>query len=260
MTEFAPYIDIAPNAAAAADHAALLLIAALHGDGGTTLGLATGATMIPVYEALVAAYQADEVTFRDTITFNLDEYVGLGPDQPGSFHRFMRRHLFDHVDIAPALTHVPNGLAEDIAAEAARYEAEIEAAGGIELQILGIGANGHIGFNEPGSAFSSRTREVMLDEATRAANAGSFAGRAVPERAITMGIATILEARCIVLLATGREKAAAIAAAIEGPLTTDCPASALRLHRDVHVICDEAAAGKLSPVIASQRIARERAR
>jgi glucosamine-6-phosphate deaminase len=246
MTEHTPFIHIAPDAATAAEHTALLLVAALHAGNGSTLGLATGATMIPVYGALVAAYNADEVSFRDAVTFNLDEYVGLGPDQPGSFHRFMRRHLFDHVDITPALTHIPNGLAEDTAAEAARYEAEIEAAGGIELQLLGIGANGHIGFNEPGSDFSSRTREIELDEATRSANAANFPGRAVPERAITMGIATILEARHIVLLATGEEKADAIAAALEGPLTTECPASALRLHRDVRVICDEAAAGKLS--------------
>jgi glucosamine-6-phosphate deaminase len=159
----------------------------------------------------------------------------------------MREQLFAHIDIESGRTHIPDGFARDIAAEAARYEAVIEAAGGIDLQLLGIGANGHIGFNEPGSDFSSRSREIELDEATRLANAGDFPGRAVPECAITMGIATILEARRIVLLATGREKAAAIAAAIEGPLTTDCPASALRLHRDVHVICDEAAAGKLTP-------------
>jgi glucosamine-6-phosphate deaminase len=159
----------------------------------------------------------------------------------------MREQLFAHVDIEPRRTHIPDGTARDIAAEAARYEARIQAAGGIDLQLLGIGANGHIGFNEPGSDFSSRTREVELDEATRLDNAGHFPDRAVPERAITMGIATILEARRIVLLATGKEKAAAIAAAIEGPLTTDCPASALRLHREVHVICDEAAAARLTP-------------
>jgi glucosamine-6-phosphate deaminase len=251
MTEFAPRIEVMGSADDVAARAAALVIAALRDSGATTLGLATGATMAPLYARLVAAYRTGEISFRHVSSFNLDEYVGVAPDEPGSFHVYMREQLFAHVDIEPGRTHIPDGFARDTAAEAARYEAVIAAAGGIDLQLLGIGANGHIGFNEPGSDFSSRTREIELDDATRLANAGDFPGRAVPECAITMGIATILDARRIVLLATGKEKAAAIAAAIEGPLTTDCPASALRLHRDVHILCDEAAADNLSPVIAS---------
>ena len=142
---------------------------------------------------------------------------------------------------------IPDGMAGDIAAEAARYEALIAAAGGIDLLLLGIGANGHIGFNEPGSDFESRTREIRLDETTRLANARNCPYPAsVPERAITMGIATILEARSILLIATGPEKAAAVAAAIDGPIAPACPASALRLHDNVHILCDEAAAAAIA--------------
>jgi glucosamine-6-phosphate deaminase len=247
MSEHSPRLDIVPDAATAVDYVALQLIATLHNSDRPTLGLATGATMAPLYARLVAAYHNRGVSFRGAVSFNLDEYVGLGPEAPGSFHGYMRRHLFDHVDMAPGQAHIPNGMAADIAAEAARYEVLIKDAGGIELQLLGIGANGHIGFNEPGSAFSSRTREIKLDDATRRANAAGFPGAVMaPECAITMGIGTILEARHIVLLATGAEKADAVACMMEGPLSEDCPASALRLHGDVQVICDEAAAGRLT--------------
>lgn len=241
-----PRIEIADNADAVAERAATLVIAALRRAPTATLGLATGATMAPLYARLAAAHRAGELSFQAATSFNLDEYVGVAPASPGSFHAYMREHLFKHIDIEPGRTHIPNGMATDIAFEAARYESRIAAAGGIDLQLLGIGANGHIGFNEPGSDFASRTREVTLDEATRRSNAGDFPGRALaPGRAITMGIATILEARTILLLATGREKAAAIAAAVEGPLTQDCPASALRLHGDVLILCDQAAASRL---------------
>jgi glucosamine-6-phosphate deaminase len=159
----------------------------------------------------------------------------------------MREHLFGHVDIEAGRAKIPNGMAENVAAEAASYEEQIAAAGGIDLLLLGIGANGHIGFNEPGSNFASRTREVVLDEATRTANAGGSPDPAsVPRRAITMGIATILEARNILLVATGSEKAAAVAAAIEGPIGPACPASALRLHRNVDILSDEQAAAALA--------------
>jgi glucosamine-6-phosphate deaminase len=245
MKFYTPQIEIVGDADAVAERAAARVIATMHRPEVTTLGLATGATMAPLYARLVAANRAGAVSFKTACSFNLDDYVGVAPASPGSFHAFMQQHLFEHIDIEPARAHIPDGTAPDIAAEAARYEALIKAAGGIELQLLGIGANGHIGFNEPGSDFSSRTREVALDEATRLGNAGSFPDAAVPERAITMGIATILEARSIVLLATGREKAAAVAAAIEGPLTPACPASALRLHGSVHILCDEAAASAL---------------
>ena len=254
MSEHTPRLDVVADAATAVDYVALQLIATLHNHQRPTLGLATGATMAPLYARLVAAYHNRGVSFRGAITFNLDEYVGVSPDAAGSFRSYMRAHLFDRVDITPGQTHIPNGMASDIAAEAARYEALIEDAGGIELQLLGIGANGHIGFNEPGSSFSSRTREVTLDEATRRANAAQFPrGTAVPQRALTMGIGTILEARHIVLLATGAEKADAVACMMEGPLSEDCPASALRLHGDVQVICDAAAAGKLGHAMTGER-------
>jgi glucosamine-6-phosphate deaminase len=245
--QYTPRIEIAGEADAVAERATALVIATLRRAEVTTLGLATGATMAPLYARLVAANRAGAVSFRNAFSFNLDEYVGVAPEQPGSFHAFMREHLFRFIDIEPGRTHIPDGTARNIEAEAARYEALIEAAGGIDLQLLGIGANGHIGFNEPGSDFSSRTREVELDEATRLGNAGNFPDSAsAPERAITMGIATILEVRSILLLATGPEKAAALAAAIDGPLTPGCPASALRLHRDVHILCDHAAASALA--------------
>jgi glucosamine-6-phosphate deaminase len=247
MRFYAPQIDVMGDADAVAAHAALLVKAALRRAGMTTLGLATGSTMAPLYACLVAAHRAGKVSFRSAVSFNLDDYVGVAPQSPGSFHATMQRQLFAHIDIAPGRTHLPNGMAHNLAAEAARYEALITDAGGIDLQLLGIGANGHIGFNEPGSDFASRTRVVKLDDATRLANAGNFPDRiSAPERAITMGIATILEARQIVLLATGADKAAAMAAAIDGPLTRYCPASALRLHGNVHVVCDQAAASALA--------------
>jgi glucosamine-6-phosphate deaminase len=247
MRQHTPKIEIVGDADAVAERAAALVVATLRRAKTTTLGLATGATMAPLYARLVAANRTGSVSFRTAFSFNLDEYVGVAPEQPASFHGFMQEHLFKFIDIEPNRTHIPDGTARNIAAEAAHHEALIKAAGGIDLQLLGIGANGHIGFNEPGSDFSSRTREVKLDEATRLGNAGNFPGRpSAPERAITMGIATILEARSILLLATGPEKAAALAAAIDGPITPACPASALRLHRDVHILCDQAAASALA--------------
>jgi glucosamine-6-phosphate deaminase len=247
MKFYPPRIELLGTADAVAERAAHLVIATLRRTGVTTLGLATGSTMAPLYARLVAANRAGEISFRNTFSFNLDEYVGVPANSPGSFRAFMQRHLFGQIDIEPARTHLPDGTARNMVAEARRYEALIAAAGGIELQLLGIGANGHIGFNEPGSEFSSRTRDVRLDEATRLGHAGQFPDRdSAPERAITMGIGTILEARGILLLATGTEKAAAIAAAVEGPLTTACPASALRLHGNVQILCDEAAASALA--------------
>jgi glucosamine-6-phosphate deaminase len=242
-----PRIELLATADAVAERAAHLVIATLRRTGVTTLGLATGATMAPLYARLVAANRAGEISFRNAFSFNLDEYVDIPAKSPESFRSYMQRHLFAQIDIEPGRTHLPDGTARNVAAEARRYEALIAAAGGIELQLLGIGANGHIGFNEPGSEFSTRTRDVRLDEATRLGHAGQFPERAsAPERAITMGIATILEARGILLLATGADKAAAIAAAVEGPLTTACPASALRLHGNVQILCDQAAASALA--------------
>ncbi len=243
MMDNFPAIDILASGDAVAAHAAGLIIDGMASGRVATLGLATGATMVPVYAQLVAAYTEGAVSFRDVTSFNLDEYLGVQPTARGSFRSFMQRCLFDRVDIDPARIYVPDGLARDSAIECARYENLIRQNGGIGLQLLGIGANGHIGFNEPGSPFMSRTREILLTGATRAANAAFFDAPAeVPRRALTMGIGTILEAREILLIATGAHKADAINAAVFGPISNACPASALRLHPRVRIICDAAAA------------------
>lgn len=212
------------------------------------LGLATGDTTLPIYAGLVEAHRANGVSFRHATTFNLDEYAGLSRGHPASFARFMREALLSHVDIDPGRVHLLDGAAPDPTAEAERYERAIRAAGGIDLQLLGIGANGHIGFNEPGSALNSRTRCVTLEPSTRDANRHAFpGGERVPGQALTMGIGTILEAREIVLAATGAAKASAIACAVDGPVTPDCPASALQAHPAATIICDRAAAAGLHP-------------
>lgn len=247
MREYSPRIEVVGNPGAVAERAAAIVQARLRDRGPTTLGLATGATMTPLYARLVAATRAGLISFQAASSFNLDEYVGVVPQSRGSFHAYMHEQLFRHVDLPAERANIPNGKAKDVAAEAARYEAQIVAAGGIDLLLLGVGANGHIGFNEPGSDFTSRTREIRLHEATRIANAGNFLNlESVPRCAITMGIGTILEARKILLVATGPEKATAVAAAIEGPIETACPASALRLHGNVDILCDEPAAAALA--------------
>jgi glucosamine-6-phosphate deaminase len=236
---------ILPDAGSAALRCAGILADCLARDPAAVLGLATGETMRPVYAGLVDLHGAGRADFARATTFNLDEYVGVGPDHPASFATFMREALFDHVNLDPARAHLPRGDAADPEAEAARYEAAIAAAGGIGLQLLGIGRNGHIAFNEPTSSLGSRTRVKTLTEATRKANAPAFAPGPVPRHAITMGIATILQARACLLLATGAAKAAAVARMVEGPLGADCPATALQLHPEATVVLDEAAAQDL---------------
>ncbi|WP_137128628.1 glucosamine-6-phosphate deaminase [Rhizobium sp. FY34] len=206
------------------------------------LGLATGATMEPVYAALVTAHRMGRVSFSRAASFNLDEYVGLPAQHPASYRSTMNRLLFDHIDIDPARTHVPNGLDSDPHRAAAAYEALIATSGPIDLQLLGIGRNGHIGFNEPGSSLNSRTRLVELHAETLQANRAFFADGAVPRQAITMGIAGILSARSIVVLATGTAKQAAIARSLAGHFDADCPASALSEHGDVSWYLDDNAA------------------
>ena len=210
------------------------------------LGLATGSTPLLLYQELVRLHREEHLDFSRVTTFNLDEYVGLGPDDPHSYHHFMREYLFRHINIAPERTHIPDGLAQNIPAYCARYEAEIKAAGGIDLQVLGIGADGHIGFNEPTSSFASRTRIKTLTAVTRRANSRFFDGeQKVPHHAITMGIGTIMEARQCLLLAFGEQKAQAVAGAIEGPITAMNPASALQLHPQTKVFLDAGAASML---------------
>lgn len=207
------------------------------------LGLATGGTMEAVYDRLIARHRAGRFSLARATSFNLDEYVGLAPDHPCSYWRYMRERLFDHVDIDPARAHLPRGDAPDPEAEARRYEAAIAAAGDIGLQLLGLGHNGHIGFNEPTSSLASLTRLKTLARTTREANSRYFARfEDTPRLALTMGIGTILRAEEIVLMATGLAKAQAVAAMVEGPLSAACPASALQMHRRATVVLDAAAA------------------
>jgi len=212
----------------------------------TVLGLATGSTMEAVYEQLVRMHRETKLDFSGVRTFNLDEYVGLAPTDPNSYRHFMNEHLFRQVNIDLRNTHLPNGRAADLGAECRHYETLMQEAGGIDLQLLGIGKSGHIGFNEPLSAFRSRTREKALTPTTIKQNAPFFGGEdKMPRRAITMGVGTILDARRCLLLATGESKAAIIAQAVEGPITSMVSASALQLHARATVIVDEAAAAKL---------------
>lgn len=213
------------------------------------LGLATGSTPKTFYAELVRMHKIEGLSFKNVITFNLDEYFPIDKAAHQSYNRFMKVHLFDHVDIDPANIHIPSGeiSKEDVKAHCAAYEQLIEDEGGIDLQILGIGNNGHIGFNEPGSNVNSRTRLVALDNSTRIANSYEFANISqVPRLAITMGISTILKAKKIILLAWGQSKAAVIQKAVEGHVTEQIPASQLQLHNDCSFILDEAASADLT--------------
>jgi len=212
----------------------------------SVLGLATGSTPIKTYEYLREKYQDDVVDFEETVTFNLDEYIGLGKDDPQSYRYFMDQHLFNHINIKEENIFIPNGLVDEIDMECIRYEEEIRKHGGIDLQLLGIGRNGHIGFNEPNVNFEARTHKVSLDEDTIHANARFFdSATEVPTEAISMGIKTIMMSKKILLLASGKNKAEAINALINGPITPKLPASILQLHQDVTLILDESASSIL---------------
>lgn len=208
------------------------------------LGLATGSTPLPLYRELVARNRAGRIDFSQVRTFNLDEYEGLAPDHPQSYRRFMQENLFDHINIRPENTRVPDGMAADPEAMFADYERQIRACGGIDLQLLGIGHDGHIGFNEPGDLFPSATHCVTLTQQTREANRRFFASLdEVPLRAYTMGVGTVMAARRIVLLITGADKADILRRTFAGPVTPQVPASILQFHPDATLICDRAAAG-----------------
>lgn len=240
-------VIIRSDAERAVDLTARLIAARLRAKPDLVLGLATGRTMEQVYDRLVAMHHDEGLDFSRASSFNLDEYIGVPGDDPHSYRWYMNHHLFDRVNIDQARTHVPDGMAADLPAEAARYERLIREAGGIDLQLLGIGEAGHIGFNEPLSALLSRTRDKTLTPTTRAQNAGMFGGdpQRVPRRALTMGVGTILEARELLLLATGAPKADILARAVEGPITAMVSASAIQLHANCKVVVDEAAAGGL---------------
>lgn len=203
------------------------------------LGLATGSTPIRTYEFLAMACQQRRITFEKTCSINLDEYVGLGEADPQSYRFFMETHLFRHIDIKRENTHLPDGLAADLEAECRRYDALYAQLGGVDLQLLGIGQNGHIGFNEPGAVLDANTHVALLSENTRAANSRNFSSLSeVPHRAITLGMGGILKARHILLLASGEQKKEAVQKALYGKVDPAVPASFLQLHPDVTVLCD----------------------
>lgn len=204
------------------------------------LGLATGSTPVGAYEQLVRWYNKGDLDFSEVTTVNLDEYVGLSPENDQSYRYFMNHNLFDHVNVRKEHTFVPNGLAEDCSAECLAYEARIEALGGIDLQLLGIGGNGHIGFNEPGTAFETMTHIIELKDSTRQANARFFESiDDVPTHALTMGLKSIMQAKKILLVAAGSSKAEIIQKALYGPVTPEVPASILQLHPDLTVVYTE---------------------
>lgn len=212
----------------------------------SVLGLATGSTPVGLYRELIRRHKEKGLDFSQVVTFNLDEYLGLPPSHPQSYRYFMDQHLFNHINVPPGNIHVPYGHADSVLDFCAWYEDQIHRAGGIDIQILGIGGDGHIAFNEPGSSLGSRTRLKTLTQETISDNARFFATMdEVPRFAITMGVGTILEARKILLLANGPKKADIIAQAIEGPITSQVSASALQLHRDAIVLVDDAAGAKL---------------
>jgi glucosamine-6-phosphate deaminase len=235
-------IEIVSSYDALSDRAAAIMLAAIRSKPSLVLGLPTGRTPEGMYARVVATCTRQYHCFRDVTTFNLDEYAGIPPTHPGSYRVYMHEHLFHAIDIDAARTHIPRGDAADLAAECTRYEAAIREAGGIDLTFLGLGQNGHIGFNEPGTPFDARTRVIKLTESTRKANASLFEDGSVPDCAITMGIGTILESRAIVLLASGASKRAAVARLRSGDVDESFPASALWRHPNVTVICDEDAA------------------
>ena len=211
------------------------------------LGLPTGSTPVGVYQKLVEAFKEGKVSFSDIITFNMDEYVGLPDDHPQSFRRFMQDNFFDHVDVRPENAHLLDGMAKDPEAECKAYEEAIKVAGGIDLFLGGIGVNGHIAFNEPGSSLNSRTRIKTLDRNTRIVNSRFFDGdmEKVPSLALTVGIGTIMDAREVIIIVSGRQKAHALQTAIEGGVNHWCPLSCLQMHNRAIIVTDEDGASEM---------------
>ena len=226
--------------------AAGMITAAVKKNPKIVLGLATGSTPVPLYDEMAKACNAGEVSYRQVRSWNLDEYVGLAGTHDQSYRYFMNENLFKKIDIKISNTHVLNGLAKNPEKECKAYEAQIKRAGGIDIQVLGIGSDGHIAFNEPGTSLQSRTGVVYLTPQTIKDNARFFASeKDVPTQALSMGVGTICEAKKIILLAFGKNKADAVAGCVEGAMSQFCTASALQAHTDTWVFCDEAAAAKL---------------
>ena len=232
--------------AAMSKAAALRIAAQIIHRPDSVLGLATGSTPAGTYRQLAAWYEEGALSFAKVTTINLDEYRGLDAAHPQSYHAFMRSHLFDHVNVPDGQVHLPDGAEPDAQKACRDYDAVIARAGGIDLQLLGIGHNGHIGFNEPGTRFDAATHMVELSQRTIRANRRFFASeKDVPRFAYTVGIRTIMQAKHILLLASGEDKAGIVGRALTGPVTPEVPASVLQLHPDLTVIVDEDAAGKL---------------
>ena len=242
-------VIVVPTADAACLRAARIVARLLRAKPEAALALPTGSTPAAIYAELVRQHRDEGLSFARARAFNLDEYVGIPSDHPGSFRRAMHEALYRHVDLSPDRAHAPDGQAADLTAACASYEAAIAAAGGLDLALLGLGIDGHIAFNEPTSSFGSRTRLKTLTDETRVANQFTFSplgADPVPHHALTVGIATILSARRCLLVAFGMAKAAAVAKMVEGPLAALVPASALQLHPQATVIIDEAAAEGLA--------------
>lgn len=239
-------VIILANAEEASHTAARLVARQLREKPASVLGLATGSTPLGLYRHLARLHCEGTLDFAKASSFNLDEYAGLAPDHPQSYHHFMEENLFRHINLPRERARIPNGLARDIPAHCAAYETAIRAAGGVDLQILGLGSDGHLGFNEPGSSLTSRTRIKTLTEQTRRDNARFFSSEAeVPHHVITMGLGTIMDSHMCLLLAFGKAKASAVAAAVEGPVTASVPGSILQFHPQAKVILDEEAASQL---------------
>lgn len=239
-------VDIVADYEQLSDMAAEKVAALVKAKPDAVIGFATGSTPLGLYQRLVQKHKNEGLDFSKMTTFNLDEYIGLPADHLQSYAYFMWRHLFSHINVQKDAVHLPDGMSDDIDGHCAWYEEQIEAAGGLDMQILGIGANGHLAFNEPGSSLGSRTRIKTLTADTVHSNARFFdAADQVPRYAITMGVGTIMEARQLLLLASGTGKADAIKATLEGPVTAMVPATIVQLHRDAHTIIDETAASKL---------------
>jgi glucosamine-6-phosphate deaminase len=243
-----PRVTVFPDARTGARVLAARIGAAIRQNPEIVLGLPTGRTPIALYEELVRLTDAERLDWSSVRTFNLDEFAGLPDSHPGSYRQFMEQHLFRHVNVRRTHVNFLLGTADPVD-ECRRYEAAIASAGGIDIQILGIGTNGHIGFNEPGPELQSRTHRATLKAETRRSNASLFGGDpdAVPTHALSMGMATILQARSLILLANGQSKAACVERVVNGQLTTELPASFLQLHHDVDLILDAPAAERLDP-------------
>ncbi|MCC2597482.1 glucosamine-6-phosphate deaminase [Pusillimonas sp. MFBS29] len=248
-------LKIFPDSSSIADYVSAMLVAKIQAKPDAVLGLATGGTMEPIYAKFVAAARHTELDVSRLTSFNLDEYIGLSADHPKSYAAYMQEHLFRHLAFDAARLHLPDGLAQDLNAHCRSYSGKLQSAGGIDLQLLGVGGNGHIGFNEPGTAFDCPCHVVELAEQTRIDNSRFFAeGKIVPVSAITMGMAEIMQAREIVLVATGEAKARIVAEWYQGGITEAIPFTVLKRHPAATIIVDAAAASLLPEEATQQRL------